>query len=434
MSIDLREIHRPMTSVGLRRNPRQRRLVRATAVGITLVIGLSVVASAQAGYTDVVGKLSPVAWWRLGEASGTIAADAADGHDGDYMGDPGLGQPGGVVGDADFAVSFDELDDYVEVPDFAYGDDMGQFSLAFLFSTDPGDNGFRYAVSHGNIREVDSFNVWFCEGNSCDDLFDDVPGAGAGNLRVNVTNVSDNEPFVDVGVEFADEQWHLFTMTVSGNQGLTVYVDGEAVAGDPNFITDEPFNPDGDLNIGSRSDGNLDRYFYGDLDEVMLFSYPLSEAQVAKLAAARLDTGSQLQAGDADQDLDFDQLDLVRVQVAAKYLTGQPATWGEGDWDGAPGGEPGNPPTGDGVFDQKDIIAALSAGKYLTGPYAAISAGGATRGGDAFLAAGDLPVVGSPQGHADPGAIDLVYVPEPASWVLLVVGLLILTRRTIARR
>ena len=58
------------------------------------------------------------------------------------------------------------------------------------------------------------------------------------------------------------------------------------------------------------------------------------------------------------------------------YLTGQPATWGEGDWDGAPGGEPGSPPLGNGRFDQLDIIAALSAGKYLTGPYAAIRAGG----------------------------------------------------------
>ena len=53
-----------------------------------------------------------------------------------------------------------------------------------------------------------------------------------------------------------------------------------------------------------------------------------------------------LQPGDADMDLDFDQLDLVQVQIAAKYLTDQPATWGEGDWNGAPGGSPGNPPPG----------------------------------------------------------------------------------------
>lgn len=83
--------------------------------------------------------------------------------------------------------------------------------------------------------------------------------------------------------------------------------------------------------------------------------------------------GQVLQAGDANMDLEFNQLDLVQVQIAAKYLTGQAATWGEGDWNGAPGGSPGSPPAGDGLFDQLDIIAALTAGVYLTGPYGAIA-------------------------------------------------------------
>ena len=89
--------------------------------------------------------------------------------------------------------------------------------------------------------------------------------------------------------------------------------------------------------------------------------------------------------GDADQDLDFDQLDLVAVQQSAKYLTGQPATWGEGDWNGGPGGEPGNPPAGDGQFNQFDIIAANLAGNYLQGPYAAVNVGRNTDDGPTFL-------------------------------------------------
>jgi hypothetical protein len=108
----------------------------------------------------------------------------------------------------------------------------------------------------------------------------------------------------------------------------------------------------------------------------------------------------RLQAGDADQDLDFDQLDLVQVQIAAKYLTGQVATWGEGDWNGAPGGTPGSPPQGNGTFDQLDIIAALAPGHYLTGPYAA--AGGAGDAGEGQLAS----------------------IPEPATLLLLAVGVL----------
>lgn len=149
-----------------------------------------------------------------------------------------------------------------------------------------------------------------------------------------------------------------------------------------------------------------------------------------------------LQAGDANQDKQFDQTDLVQVQQSAKYLTGLPATWGEGDWNGAPGGEPGNPPRGDGVFDQADIIAALGTGLYLTGPYEALSH--VRRANNGFTSAAydasmaEPYVIASPEMepssidvgftagvvNADPGDIEFVHVPEPASARLLFVGLL----------
>jgi hypothetical protein len=94
--------------------------------------------------------------------------------------------------------------------------------------------------------------------------------------------------------------------------------------------------------------------------------------------------GQFLNAGDANRDLKFDQLDLVQVQISAKYLTGNPATWGEGDWNAAPGGTVDSPPPGDGQFNQIDIIAALNAGVYLTGPYAALQPEGGG-GGNASI-------------------------------------------------
>lgn len=137
--------------------------------------------------------------------------------------------------------------------------------------------------------------------------------------------------------------------------------------------------------------------------------------------------------GDADQDLDFDQLDLVQVQQAAKYLTGLPATWGEGDWDGAPGGQPGNPPVGNGFFDQFDIIAAQQQAIYLTGPYATLAGGGLS---EDFLQQ-DLAADGPLAGGSGSGDMHLVSIPEPTTVVLLLAGLALLNlggRRHFLRR
>ncbi len=116
--------------------------------------------------------------------------------------------------------------------------------------------------------------------------------------------------------------------------------------------------------------GRNDEWSTGSVQEIRLWDHTLEAAEVP--AAFVAEPSSLIQPGDADQDLDFDQLDLVQVQIAAKYLTGQPATWGQGDWNGAPGGSVGNPPPGDGLFNQRDIVAAQQAGLYLTGPYAAV--------------------------------------------------------------
>ena len=263
-----------------------------------------------------------------------------------------------------------------------------------------------------------------------------------------------------------------------------------------------PLPPDHDPTLGTN--GAAFTHFYGNANPFWqdITDTASEEIFYVSMAVEAIPISGGLQPGDADQDLDFDQMDLIRVQQAAKFLTGQAATWGEGDWDGAPGGEPGNPPTGDGLFDQIDVIAALGAGKYLTGSYAAVQARGtigdgqtsviynagtgelavdtpaateltsinidsvagiftgaaaanlggsfdndadanifkATFGGsfgsvsfgnvaqaglsEEFVL-GDLSVVGSLAGGGDLGDVDLVYVPEPTSVLLLSVGLAI---------
>lgn len=77
-----------------------------------------------------------------------------------------------------------------------------------------------------------------------------------------------------------------------------------------------------------------------------------------------------LQAGDANQDYYFDESDFIFAHKAGKFEGVGPATWAEGDWNGAPGGQPGSPPQGDGVFNSADYVAAFQSGTYRLGAYA----------------------------------------------------------------
>src|SRR4051812_44757237 len=59
----------------------------------------------------------PLAYWRLGELSGTSAADSSgNAHNGTYAGTFGLGQAGGVACDNDPAAKFDGSTSWVSIP------------------------------------------------------------------------------------------------------------------------------------------------------------------------------------------------------------------------------------------------------------------------------------------------------------------------------
>lgn len=72
-----------------------------------------------------------------------------------------------------------------------------------------------------------------------------------------------------------------------------------------------------------------------------------------------------------------------------------------------------------------DIIVALNAGVYLTGRYAAVKPNGLAE----VFVLNDLMVVGTLDGGGHLGEVDLVYVPEPSTAVLLAFGLLMVGPR-----
>lgn len=58
------------------------------------------------GYAQFTEDLRPFAWWRLGEAAGTVAGDEMEANNGTYVNTPDLAQTGALNGDTNTAVTF----------------------------------------------------------------------------------------------------------------------------------------------------------------------------------------------------------------------------------------------------------------------------------------------------------------------------------------
>ena len=87
--------------------------------------------------------------------------------------------------------------------------------------------------------------------------------------------------------------------------------------------------------------------------------------------------------GDSNLDREFGTFDIITVLGAGKFETGQPATFAEGDWSGAPNPAfryPGPAPPGDGIFSTFDIIVALGSGNFEQGPVSAVQPAGSGDG------------------------------------------------------
>lgn len=85
-----------------------------------LLVGSPIaIATSRGAYADAVIAAGPVAYWRLGETSGTTAADSSgNGRAGTYIGGVTLGQAG-ALSDGNKAASFDGVDDVVDVTNAA---------------------------------------------------------------------------------------------------------------------------------------------------------------------------------------------------------------------------------------------------------------------------------------------------------------------------
>ena len=214
-------------------------------------------------YRSAVLGSTPSAYWRLGETTGTTAADASGAGLGlTYQNGVALGRDGAIAGDADRAVALDGADDSLIRNPFT-GFAPGAFTVeTFVRTTDSARNGalVSYAVP-GSPNEV--------------------LVTGAGNLRVSVAGTE-----LATGVHLADGAWHHLAVTWRTSDGqLRVFKDGVL---EFTGIVAKGHNvgAGGAVVLGQDQDGvgggfDPTQALLGRLDEVAVYHSALSAATIA---------------------------------------------------------------------------------------------------------------------------------------------------------
>lgn len=219
----------------------------------------------QPSHRDVVMSLSPVGYWRLGETSGTTAADSSgNGYNGTYTNGPTLNQVGGLTADENASASYDGSDDYVSI-----GNVVNLKNISFSVSawanlnTIAADSAIVSKYSGGIPRPFQLY-------------YSNAQAAFGFQYDLNKTSWS-----WSTGLTISTGTWyHLVGVYDSSAQTVTLYVNGiiQNVATSATTISSDG-RP---LWIGATNDSNP-KYFNGKIDDVALFTTALTSAQVTKL-------------------------------------------------------------------------------------------------------------------------------------------------------
>ncbi|MFC1476783.1 LamG-like jellyroll fold domain-containing protein, partial [Fibrobacterota bacterium] len=212
-----------------------------------------------------------VAHLKMDEGSGSNLADATgNGHNGTIHNNAAW--TNNNCPELDDALSFDEVNDYVTVSDFNYTAD-NEFTLSFWFNISNNTGSYyKYIFSHGAVSTANSMNIYFYEdGNSY-----------SPRLRTNLQDANNlpGSSALDINEDFADGNWHLYTLTVSSGN-IIVFIDGEEKATSTSSFGS--YNPGTALYIGARENLNSYRFYGGLVDDFRIYNYSLNENEVGDL-------------------------------------------------------------------------------------------------------------------------------------------------------
>jgi glucose/arabinose dehydrogenase/PKD repeat protein len=228
-----------------------------------------------ATYKDAVLADSPLAYWRLGETSGTTVGDSSgNSRSGSYAGGVSLAQPGALAGDADTSAYFNGGAAHV-VRSGLSGMPATSFSTdLWLRTADTTKDGG--IVSYAVDGSSDEFHL-----------------RDAKALRVYVKGSR-----VDTNIAFNDGAWHHLAVTWNSVGGVVkVYKDGELAHTSTLIRAGASLTPGGTMVLGQDQDelgGGFEtsQAYLGFLDEVSFYPTELNQTAVQAHRNAGLADGS----------------------------------------------------------------------------------------------------------------------------------------------
>ncbi len=252
------------------RQPHSVRFVLVAAVAAFALVA----ASGEPAFADLNEGL--VAYWDFDEGSGSVVYDSAGDHDGTINGATWVE---GISGNA---LSFDGVNDWVEIPDAA---DFAFANQSVSFST--------WVQIYDNINHYRDYIV-------LEDDHDGYPRLGLAKLRsgydggrvyaqvVNEAMQSCIAMSIDDGETLPKFQWmHLAAVFDHENSLLTLYLDGDVQESVPLVSFDMSVASDLGLHLGRSFLYGAGSYGWhkGLLDEVRIYDRALSPAEVGELYA-----------------------------------------------------------------------------------------------------------------------------------------------------
>lgn len=248
--------------------------------------------SSASDYLNLVLASQPIAYYRLGDTTGTVATDASgNGLNGIFRNTPTLGKPGALVGDSNKSVGFDGTNEYVELPS-GFANFSKGITLEMWVNPSGAGGDWQRIYDLGNGQQSD--NIVLAR-----------RGSGA-DLSLFLYNGSTYVGEVAAFGVLEYNKWQHIAATIDVDGTATIYRNGNVVA---TGTLAAPKTIVRTKNYIARSNWTSDGYFAGGYDEGAIYDRALTPEVISQHYFTIASQGALFHRGNVADGSNVFQLD-----------------------------------------------------------------------------------------------------------------------------